>query len=82
MHREKREAIRQLKADLRTHITNRYDVEDYEVPDSKEATVDELEERISRVNNTSEYPASFSIWSQLLVSIALPKGVQLLVAGL
>jgi hypothetical protein len=82
MHREKREAIRQLKAELRTHITNRYDVEDYEVPDSKEATVDELEERISRVNNTSEYPASFSIWSQLLVSIALPKGVQLLVAGL
>lgn len=82
MHREKREEIRLLKTELREHIENPYDVKAYAVPEEKRSTVDDLRERITRVNDTSEYPATFSIWSQLLISIALPKAIQFLIGGL
>jgi len=82
MHREKREEIHLLKEQFRTHIENPYDVQSYEVPEEKEALVADLEEGITRVNDTSEYPATFSMWSQLLLSIALPKALQFVIAGL
>jgi len=82
MYREKREEIRRLKRQLRGHIENPYDVRSYEVPAEKEAVVADLRERIRRVNDTSEYPATFSIWSQLLLSIVLPKAIQYVLAGL
>jgi hypothetical protein len=82
MHREKREELRLLKHELQSHIENPYDVKSYEVPEEKQPMVDDLQERIRRVNDTSEYPATFSIWSQLLLSIALPKAIQYLLAGL
>lgn len=82
LHREKREEVRVLKQRLRSQIENPYDVKSYEVPDTKQASVEDLRERITRVNETSEYPATFSIWSQLLLTVALPKAVQYGLAGL
>jgi len=81
MHREKHEEIRRLESRLREHIRNPWDVSSYEVPEERRAEVENLRERIDRVSATSEYPATFSIWSQLLLSIALPKAVQLLIAS-
>lgn len=81
MHREKREEIRFLRNELRDHIENPYDVKTYDVPDEKAEIVDDLRERIRRVDATGEYPATFSIWSQLLLSIALPKAIQFVLAG-
>ncbi len=82
MYREKREEIHLLKKEFRAHLENPYDVKSYEVPEGDEELVADIEERISRVNATSEYPATFSIWSQLLLSIALPKLLQFVIAGL
>jgi len=81
MHREKRAEIQRLERRLRDCIENPWDVGAYEVPADREAEVADLRERIDRVSATSEYPATFSIWSQLLLSIALPKAVQLLIAS-
>lgn len=81
MHREKRAEIRRLESELRDHIREPWDVKQYEIPDDKEETVNDLRDRIRRVSETSEYPATFSIWSQLLLSIALPKAVQLVIAS-
>lgn len=81
MHREKRAEIRRLEAELREHIENPWDVKSYEIPDDNEQTVADLRERIRRVSDTREYPATFSIWSQLLLSIAVPKALQLFLAG-
>ena len=81
MHREKRAEIRQLETRLRDCIRNPWDVTAYEVPDDRQAEVADLRERIERVSATREYPATFSIWSQLLLSIVLPKAVQLLLAN-
>jgi ABC-type multidrug transport system fused ATPase/permease subunit len=82
MHREKRDEIQRLETRLRDCIRNPWDVQSYEVPADKREEVEDLRERIDRVSATSEYPATFSIWSQLLLSIALPKAVQLLLVSL
>ena len=82
MYREKHEEIRLLKGQLRTRLENPYDVKSYAVPAEEEAAVEDLRERIRRVSDTSEYPATFSIWSQLLLSIVLPKAIQYVLAGL
>ena len=81
MHREKRAEIRDLEAQLREHIENPWDVQSYDVPEGKERRVSDLRDRIDRVSATSEYPATFNIWSQLLLSIAIPKALQVLLAS-
>jgi ABC-type multidrug transport system fused ATPase/permease subunit len=81
MHREKRAEIQRLEAELRDLIENPWDVKTYEIPADKEQEVTDLRDRITRVSDTREYPATFSIWSQLLLSIALPKALQLFLAG-
>jgi ABC-type multidrug transport system fused ATPase/permease subunit len=81
MHREKRAEMRRLEAELREVIENPWDVRTYEIPADKEQEVTDLRDRIARVSGTREYPATFSIWSQLLLSIALPKALQLFLAG-
>ena len=81
MHHEKRAEIQRLEAELLDHIEDPWDVKSYEVPSDREQEVADLRDRISRVSDTREYPATFSIWSQLLLSIALPKALQLFLAG-
>ncbi|MFB6164535.1 MAG: hypothetical protein ABEJ31_05200 [Haloarculaceae archaeon] len=82
MHREKRQELQRLNAALREAIDNPWDVTTYTVAADKRELVDDLRQRIETVSGTSEYPATFSIWSQLLVSILLPKGFQLLLSAL
>jgi len=81
MHREKRAEIQKLEAELQTHVENRWDIHSYDVPEEKRDTVEELRHRVTRVSDTREYPATFSIWSQLLLSIVLPKMLQFFIAG-
>ncbi len=81
MHKAKRQEIQRLEVELRDRIQNPWDVKSYEISDEKENKVEDLRKRINHVTATSEYPATFSIWSQLLLSIALPKAIQLLIAN-
>jgi hypothetical protein len=81
MHKAKRQEIQRLGVELRDCIQNPWDVKSYEIPEEKSGRVEDLRERINHVSATSEYPATFSIWSQLLLSIALPKAIQLLIAN-
>lgn len=81
MHREKRAEIQRLEAELSNHIESRYDMLEYNVADDQSEYVDELRSRIRQVSQTREYPATFSIWTQILLSIALPKGLQLLISA-
>jgi hypothetical protein len=81
MHREKRAEIKRLEAQLDDLVENHYDVANYEVPDGQAERVADLRERIQQVSATKEYPATFSIWTQLLLSVAVPKALQLLLAN-
>jgi len=82
MREEKRLELHRLNQILRETIDNPWDIKTYDVDEEKEGLVEELQCRIDTVSATREYPATFSIWSQLLISIVLPKGVQLLLAAL
>lgn len=82
MHREKRAEMRKLNDRLETLVENRWDIKEYNIPDGRQDEVDEIQRRMDRVSATREYPATFTIWSQLLLSIAIPKAIQLAVASL
>jgi len=82
MHRTKQTELRQLEDELRDCVQDPWNVKTYKIPENKQERVERLRERIDHVSATREYPATFSIWSQLLLSIALPKGIQLLLASM
>jgi len=80
MREEKRRELHRLDHVLRETIDNPWDIKHYDVNEETRALVDELRRRTETVSATREYPATFSIWSQLLISIVLPKAVQLVLA--
>jgi hypothetical protein len=80
MREEKRRELHRLDQLFREAVDNPWDIKRYDVDDKKEAFVEELQQRTETVSATREYPATFSIWSQLLISIVLPKAVQLVLA--
>jgi hypothetical protein len=80
MREEKRRELHRLDRMFRESVDNPWDIKRYDVDEKKQAFVDELQRRTETVSATREYPATFSIWSQLLISIVLPKAVQLLLA--
>lgn len=80
MREEKRRELHRLDQLFREAVDNPWDIKHYAVDDKKEAFVEELQQRTEMVSATREYPATFSIWSQLLISIVLPKAVQLVLA--
>lgn len=80
MREEKRRELHRLDQLFREAVDNPWDIKHYAVDDKKEAFVQELQQRTEMVSATREYPATFSIWSQLLISIVLPKAVQLVLA--
>lgn len=82
MRQKKRLELHRLNERLRETIDNPWDIKTYDVDEDKEAQLNELQQRIDMVSATQEYPATFSIWSQLLLSIVLPKLFQSVLAGI
>lgn len=80
LHREKREELRTLEAELHTHIENPWSVREYTVDETSAEEVEDIRQRIDDVSSTREYPATFSIWTQLLLSVVVPKALQLFLA--
>lgn len=81
LQRDKREEIQRLEAEIQERVTNPWDVAAYDVPTDEKERVQDLRQRMEQVSATKEYPATFSIWSQLLLSIVIPKAIQLLLAN-
>lgn len=77
LHREKRQELQRLEAALHDLIERPWDVREYSIPEDAREDVEDLRERIRRVSETREYPATFSIWTQLLLGVVVPKAVQL-----
>lgn len=50
------------------------DVANDRISDDRREAVADVRERIQQVADTREYPATFSIWTQLVLSVALPEG--------
>ena len=82
MHREKRRELKRLEEVRQQHSDNPWDIARYAVSQDNQDIIEEVQQRMEIVSGTREYPATFSIWSQLLLSIVLPKAVQVFVASI
>lgn len=76
MKREKRKELTRLDKEGRDLVRDPFDMSTFEIRDEKQ--YDELSSRIEHINNTQEYPTTFTMWIQLLIGLILPKAVQLL----
>lgn len=81
LHREKRNALRNLEDELHNYIENPWEVRDYSIQEDATGEVEDIRQRIEQVSSTREYPATFSIWTQLLLSVVIPKALQLFLAS-
>lgn len=81
LHREKRKELQKLERELHDHIENPWEVSEYQIQDDATDTVDDIRKRIEEVSSTREYPATFSIWTQLVLSVVIPKALQLFLAS-
>ncbi|RLM63211.1 hypothetical protein DVK05_07935 [Halorubrum sp. Atlit-8R] len=80
MRDEKRRELHRLRAMEERLVEDRWGVGFQRASSEKQGVLEGVRRRMERVSATQEYPATFSIWSQLLLSIVIPKAVQLVVA--
>lgn len=76
MAAEKRRHVAALEAELRDVIEEPYEITTAERVDEERLT--DIERRLEQVRATRVYPASFTMWSQIVVSVLFPQALQLL----
>ena len=77
MTKKKQERIRELEAEMRDIIENPYDINASTVSDQDR--LEDIERRLEQVRGTRVYPATFTMWSQIAISVLLPQALQLVV---
>lgn len=81
MHRimasQKEGRIRELEENLQDVIEQSHDITCAEITDSDKYK--KIQERLDHVRSTKVYPATFTMWSQILVSVILPQALQIAV---
>lgn len=75
MKRMKREELTELDREARELVEDPFDMGSFEITD--EDKYDEIRQRMEYINNTQEYPTTFTMWVQILIGLILPKAVQL-----
>lgn len=78
---EKREELHRLDQLAREHIDQPWDIEQFD-PTNAPEEYERYRQQVEHVTATREYPATFTMWSQLAVGVLLPKAIQLVLAGL
>lgn len=82
MRRQKREKIQQLDAVAREYVEEPWDIEQFELPEESRERYEDLRERMELVSATKEYPATFTMWAQLIIGVIAPKAIQLVLSNL
>jgi hypothetical protein len=77
MSGEKEKRIRELEDELHTALENPYDINNSRIVDQEQ--LDDARRRLEQVRDTRVYPATFTMWSQIAVSVLLPQLLQLTV---
>jgi hypothetical protein len=75
MKSERQERLRDIEAEIHEIIDNPHDISNAEITDQER--LDSLEYRLEQVRTTSEYPTTFTMWTQIGVSVLLPQILQL-----
>ncbi|MFD1646866.1 hypothetical protein [Haloarchaeobius litoreus] len=79
MKRAKRRELTRLDREARELVEDPFDMERFEIRNKTE--YDELRQRMEYINNTQEYPTTFTMWVQISIGILLPKAVQLVLSS-
>lgn len=82
MRRQKREKIQELDELAREHVENPWEVDSYEVSDERREAYEDVRSRIDLVSSTKEYPATFTMWAQLVVGVMIPRAVQFVLSSI
>ncbi|MFB6194919.1 MAG: hypothetical protein ABEI80_02020 [Haloplanus sp.] len=80
MVREKQEALHRLDTRAREHIDDPWDITRVDVSDPP-GEYEAYRSRVEHVTSTREYPATFTMWSQLAVGVMIPKAIQFVLAA-
>jgi len=75
MSEEKEERIRELEDELHEALENPYDITNSSITDPEQ--LKEARRRLEQVRNTRVYPATFTMWSQIAISVLFPQLLQL-----
>lgn len=74
---DKESRIRELEAELQEVIDSPHDINSAEITDWER--YDDIQHRLNQVGATKVYPATFTMWSQIAISVLLPQFLQLAV---
>lgn len=74
---KKRECIADLEEQMHDVIEKPYDINESRITNSDQ--FQDITDRLERVRNTRVYPATFTMWSQIAISVLLPQALQLIV---
>jgi hypothetical protein len=78
MKREKRKELTQLDKRAREMVDKPFEIQNLKISDKEK--YEELRMRMDYINNTKEYPTSFTMWAQLSIGVILPKAIQMLLS--
>lgn len=71
MANEKEERIRELEQELHDVIEAPHDINSSEITDQER--FEDVQRRLDQVRSTKVYPATFTMWSQIAISVILPQ---------
>ncbi|AZH24185.1 hypothetical protein [Haloplanus aerogenes] len=77
MKAEKDRRIRELEDDLRNTMDKPFDIHEAEIADESE--YERITTRLQHVRDTKTYPTTFTMWSQIFISVLLPQALNLAV---
>lgn len=77
MKRKKEEKIRELEDEIREMLDDPYDINTSHIADADKR--EDIQHRIAQIRGTREYPSTFTMWSQIGVSVLLPQALNLAV---
>lgn len=71
MAEKKEQRLQELEEDLRNLIENPYDIRASSISD--EGRLEEITRQLDHVRSMKEYPTTFTMWSQIFISVLLPQ---------
>jgi hypothetical protein len=80
MIREKRQERDRLNRKVREQLDEPWDIQQFDA-DNPPGEYQKYRAQLDYVTSTKEYPATFTMWTQLLVGVLVPKAIQLVLNG-
>jgi hypothetical protein len=75
MASEKEARLDEIESKLREVVSDPYEADEPEIIDTEK--LEAIQFQLDQIRNTSEYPTTFTMWTQLGISVILPQALQL-----